>query len=63
LAGPGHARLLLVSAVNGASLVLLADLAARTLRAPAELQAGILTAFIGAPFFLALLLSRREDAA
>jgi iron complex transport system permease protein len=63
LAGPGHARLLLVSAVNGATLVLLADLAARTLRAPAELQAGILTAFIGAPFFLALLLSRREDAA
>ena len=63
LLGPRHTPLIVMSAVNGATLVVLADLAARTLRAPAELQVGILTAFFGAPFFLALLVARRGDDA
>lgn len=63
LAGPRHTPLVILSALNGASLVLIADWAARSLRSPAELQVGILTAFVGAPFFLALLLARRGDEA
>jgi iron complex transport system permease protein len=43
----------------GASLLLLADLAARLLLAPAELPIGIVTALIGAPFFLYLLVRGR----
>jgi iron complex transport system permease protein len=56
LVGPRHRRLVVVSAVNGVTLTVLADLAARTVRAPAELEVGILTSLIGAPFFLWLLL-------
>lgn len=53
--GPGH-RLLLPLAVLGGALILpLADLVARTSFAPVELPIGIMTAFIGAPFFLYLL--------
>jgi iron complex transport system permease protein len=40
----------------GAALLLLADVAARLVIAPAELPIGILTALLGAPFFLILLL-------
>ncbi len=49
-----------VSILCGAVLVLLADLAARTLFSPAELPAGILMAALGAPFFLYLLFRRRR---
>jgi iron complex transport system permease protein len=51
--------LLPASALAGASLLLLADLAARLVLAPAELPIGIVTALIGAPFFLYLLLRGR----
>ena len=44
----------------GASLMLFADLAARTVVMPAELPVGIVTALIGAPFFLWLILHARE---
>lgn len=40
--------------------MLFADLAARLLLAPAELPIGIVTAFIGAPFFLVLLIRGRS---
>lgn len=53
--GPDHRFLLPASALLGASLLLLADLLARTLVAPAELPIGIITAVIGGPFFLWLL--------
>jgi len=43
----------------GASLLLLADLFARLILSPAELPIGIVTALIGAPFFLYLLLRGR----
>lgn len=61
--GPAHRPLILASALAGALLVLLADLAARTLVAPAELPIGILTALLGAPVFLHLVLRSRGDLA
>ena len=60
LAGPSHRQLIALSALQGAFLVLFADLMARHLRAPAELPASILTAMLGAPFFLMLLSMRRR---
>lgn len=59
LAGPDHRVLLPASMLAGASLLLFADLVARLALAPAELPIGIVTAFIGAPFFLYLLLRGR----
>lgn len=57
--GPDHRVLLPASALAGASLLLFADVAARLVLAPAELPIGIVTALIGAPFFLYLLLKSR----
>jgi len=59
--GSNHARLIPASAVLGAFLVLLADDAARTILAPVELPVGIVTALLGAPFFLYLLKTRRQE--
>lgn len=59
LSGPDHRVLLPASLLAGASLLLFADLIARLALAPAELPIGIVTAFIGAPFFLYLLLRGR----
>lgn len=47
-------------AVFGSTLLILADLAGRVLFSPSEICAGIITAFIGAPFFLYLLCRRRD---
>ncbi len=58
--GPDHRRLLPGAALLGASLLLAADLIARTVVAPAELPIGVLTALTGAPFFLWLLLRDRK---
>ncbi|MGE0563421.1 MAG: FecCD family ABC transporter permease [Pseudolabrys sp.] len=57
--GPSHAMLLLTSTLLGAALLLIADSFARTIVAPAEMPIGILTALIGSPFFLFLLLRQR----
>ncbi|HEV2573100.1 MAG TPA: iron ABC transporter permease [Beijerinckiaceae bacterium] len=59
--GPDYRSLLPISALLGASLLVAADACARTIVAPADLPIGILTALVGAPFFLWLLL-RRERA-
>jgi iron complex transport system permease protein len=59
--GPRHRHLLWTSALLGATVTLLADLAARTLLSPAELPLGVVTALIGAPFFLLLLRSTRRS--
>ncbi|WP_330509475.1 iron ABC transporter permease [Pseudomonas putida] len=59
LAGPNHRVVLPASLLAGGVLMLFADLAARLLLAPAELPIGIVTAFIGAPFFLFLLMRGR----
>lgn len=57
--GPGHRMLLPASALFGAALMAFADTFARVLAAPAEIPVGILTATIGAPFFLYVLLRQR----
>lgn len=58
--GPDHRAVLPLSAVLGGALLVLADVLARSLTAPAELPIGILTALIGAPVFLHILLTRRR---
>ncbi|MEO0637894.1 MAG: iron ABC transporter permease [Pseudomonadota bacterium] len=58
--GPDHRYLLPASALAGAIMLLLADAIARQIVSPAELPIGIVTAFIGAPFFLGILLRRRS---
>lgn len=56
-------RLLLASGLGGAALLLAADIAARTALPAKELNIGVMTALIGAPFFLWLVIrSRREGA-
>ncbi|MEM1288861.1 MAG: iron ABC transporter permease [Pseudomonadota bacterium] len=59
LMGPDHRYLLVACALLGAVMLLLADAIARQVVAPAELPIGIVTAAIGAPFFLWILLRRR----
>ncbi|MDO3381810.1 FecCD family ABC transporter permease [Gilvimarinus algae] len=58
--GPDHRALVPLSALGGASLLLLADTFARTIMAPTELPVGLVTALIGAPFFVFLLARHRE---
>ena len=48
-----------VSIVAGASFIILADLVAHTIESPAEIPLGVITAFIGGPFFIFVLRSRR----
>jgi iron complex transport system permease protein len=55
LVGGDHRRLLPMAAIGGAGFLMLADLVARTAFAPEELPLGIITACVGAPFFLWLL--------
>lgn len=57
--GPDHRYLLVNAGLLGASLLLGADLIARSVIAPAELPIGIITAILGAPVFLWILLRRR----
>lgn len=58
--GANHARLIPTSALLGALLLLLADDVARTVMAPLELPAGVITAALGGPFFLYLLKTRQR---
>lgn len=60
LVGPDHRLLLPASALGGAVLLTLCDALARTVLAPAELPIGIITALLGAPFFLYLLRRRAQ---
>jgi iron complex transport system permease protein len=59
MVGPDHRVLMPASIVLGASLLLVADLFARTMVLPAELPVGILTSCIGGPFFIWLLMRNR----
>ncbi|MGB1322452.1 MAG: FecCD family ABC transporter permease, partial [Vibrio gallaecicus] len=59
LAGPDHRTLLPLSAILGALLLTVADMFSRVVLAPAELPVGIVTAIIGAPFFLYLLFQQK----
>ena len=60
ISGPNHRVLLPASAIGGAILIVLADLIARTVVSPLELPLGVLTAFIGGPFLLILMLKTRR---
>lgn len=55
-----HRPLLLMSALYGAAILIAADIASRTLRAPVELPLGALTALVGVPFFLTRLRGLRS---
>ncbi|MEO0764519.1 MAG: iron ABC transporter permease [Pseudomonadota bacterium] len=57
--GPDHRPLLINAALLGALLLVLADVIARVIIAPAELPIGIVTAVLGAPVFLWILLRQR----
>ncbi|WP_248959630.1 FecCD family ABC transporter permease [Sphaerisporangium perillae] len=59
LAGGSYRVVLPVSLLAGAAFLVLADLVARTVLAPAELPIGVVTAFIGAPFFVGVLRATR----
>ncbi|CAM3464268.1 FecCD family ABC transporter permease [Parendozoicomonas haliclonae] len=57
--GPDHRYLMPASALLGGSLLLIADVLARIVVSPAELPIGIVTALLGAPFFMSLLWKQR----
>jgi iron complex transport system permease protein len=61
--GPDHRNLMPASALLGAVLLILADWLSRTLFAPAEIPIGILTALLGAPFFISLLVKQKRHMA
>lgn len=60
LIGSDHRYLTVVSALLGGSLLTLCDTLARTIIAPAEIPVGVVTSLLGCPFFLWLLLRRKE---
>jgi iron complex transport system permease protein len=59
LAGRSYRVVIPLSLLFGGGFLVLADTAARTILAPAELPIGVITAFVGAPFFVAVLRSTR----
>jgi iron complex transport system permease protein len=61
IATSDHRLLLPAAGLLGASLLVLSDIVARTLVSPAELPIGILTALLGAPVFLSLLIRRKRQ--
>ncbi|MGY6501216.1 MAG: FecCD family ABC transporter permease [Acidimicrobiales bacterium] len=58
VAGVSYRRILPLAMVGGAAFLCLADLAARTVLAPAEIPIGVITALVGAPFFLLVMRTR-----
>ncbi len=60
LVGTNHEGLIPISALLGGMIVVMADLLGRTLFAPIELPCGVVTAAIGAPYFLYLLIRNRK---
>ncbi|MCC2671907.1 MAG: fecD [Armatimonadetes bacterium] len=61
VAGPDHRKLLPAAAMAGATFLVLADVLAQSLFAPVELPIGIVTAFVGGPFFLWMLRRTRRE--
>ncbi|MCP5170660.1 MAG: iron ABC transporter permease [Porticoccaceae bacterium] len=60
LIGPDHRYLIPASALSGAMLMVVADALARIVVAPAELPVGVVTALLGAPFFVMLLVQHKR---
>ncbi len=61
--GVSHRMLLPISLIGGAAFLMVADLLARTVQSGGELPIGVVTAFVGAPFFAFILATRHEVAA
>jgi iron complex transport system permease protein len=61
LVGPDHRCLMPATLLFGGAFLVVCDTLARTLIAPTELPVGIITALLGGPFFLWLLVGRRAD--
>jgi iron complex transport system permease protein len=61
LVGSQPSRLLAASALGGAALVLAADVATRIIAPGRDLKLGVLTAIVGAPFFLWLVIKNRRN--
>ncbi|QFI37383.1 iron ABC transporter permease [Moritella marina ATCC 15381] len=59
LIGPNHKALIPLSAILGSLILLVADMLARVIAAPAEIPVGIITAILGAPFFIFLLIKQK----
>jgi iron complex transport system permease protein len=59
MAGAGYRRVIPLSILMGAGFLILADVPGRMLMSPAETPIGVVTAFLGAPFFIYLLRTRR----
>ena len=61
--GADHRHLLTLSFLNGASLLIICDLIARTIISPTELPVGVITAFVGAPVFAFIFYKQRRNGA
>jgi len=60
VAGTSYRRVLPLSALLGGAFLVLADIVARSVLAPAEVPIGVVTAFLGAPFFVLVLRTSRR---
>ncbi|MDG5471133.1 iron ABC transporter permease [Jeotgalibacillus sp. ET6] len=60
--GADHRHVLPLSVINGATLLIICDLAARTIISPTELPIGVITALIGAPVFGLILIKKRRES-
>jgi iron complex transport system permease protein len=61
--GPRHAALVPLAFLGGGVFLVMADVVARSLIAPAQIPVGVVTAVVGAPVFLVLLVRRRVEVA
>jgi iron complex transport system permease protein len=61
MVGGSYRRILPLSLIGGAAFLVFADLLARTIVSPAELPIGVITAFVGGPFFLLVMRGRTEQ--
>ncbi len=62
LVGPSNRALSPASALAGAVFLILCDLVARTIHPPVEIRLGVVTALVGGPLFIALLMRRYTEA-
>ena len=63
LVGHDPGRLMIPAALSGAALLLAADISVRLIPSTSEIKVGVLTALIGAPFFIVMILRRRSTLA
>ena len=61
IVGNEHKKLIFYSIINGATLTIVSDLIAKNIRAPIEMDVGIFTSLLGAPFFIFMLIKNEES--